>query len=153
MPGSITEIGHFLADSLPFMSNLEVVTVALDSHNLLRLHKHAEASDPIKLLDALNPVIAGGLMKVSKLARKKITIEANDYISSVPRSNGMPMSPDTSRSVSSSITIHVLDARVAVSLDTEIEKGLRKVTKKELVKNCHFQMVYASNHYESVEHV
>jgi Protein of unknown function (DUF3684) len=153
MPGSIAEIRHFLKASLPFMVNLQVVTVALDSHTLLRLSKKAQLQTPIKLLDALNPVIHGGLMKVVKLARTKITIEANDYTYSAPRSNGIPTSPDPPTMSSSLMTMQVLGAKVVMALDAEVKKGLKKVTKKEVLSTCLFQMVYASRHYESLEYV
>jgi hypothetical protein len=141
MPGSITDIGRFLTASLPFMANLEVVTVALDSHILLRLHKCVETRKSVPLRNGLDPKIRGGLMTVSELVKTELTLWAKTY--TTPGSNGILISPNIPRISFSSI--HALGANVAVSLDTETEEGLKKILKKnKVLKNCHFQMVYVS---------
>lgn len=137
IPGTPTEISRFLAASLPFMANLERVTVSLDSYPLLRLAKSSEVPRSIPLLEHLRPKANPGFMTVSGVDQEEVFVDAKTFL----------YGPSTTPIViSSAIRMLMWSADVRVELDpsSEVAIGVQKATKKGVPKKCRYSLVYVS---------
>ena len=97
---TIIDIGRFLASSLVFMTNLKLVTVAFDSHVVLRFQKSIGSSRHMPLIRDLNPELEG--MKAVEVDQTEVRISADvaTWIDQIPSYDSSR--PDSSMSPSSS---------------------------------------------------
>lgn len=136
LPQTLVEIGRYIAAALPFMANLELVTVAFDHHILLRFKKTSGLLTYVPLLPHLIPKLKSNLMAVSKVGKREISISAAKHV--YKQNSGVPSV------VASEMRLLVWSADVKVDVDemSDLGSGLYKAMKKSAPTKCGFQLVY-----------
>lgn len=142
------DIGRFLAASFAFLANLKAVTVAFDSHVLLRLSKTMESPEQLPLL---NPRTNERLMKANTFNKTEVVIKAEvaelvyQTANSTPCPKCSPISPSSLQPRTSQYKMFVWSANATVALDPKLEAGLKQATKKkDIPVNCQVKLIYVS---------
>lgn len=137
VPGTPTEIGQFLAASLPFMVNLQAITVTLDSQILVRLTRSMGCVSGISLLQHLNNTTHEGLMTVSHVQKTEVRVDADWRVYESDGSN-------TLRSAGKSMLVWSAGIKVTLNESSPLGSGLNKATKKAVPDTCSLQLLYVN---------
>jgi hypothetical protein len=120
------------------MVNLEHITVAFDSHPLLRLKKSSQSPIPLELLDCLRRGTAPGFMSVSDVSKREVRIEAESW----SYEGGSKTVPTLS--FEKRMLVWSAGVKVILDVQSELGSGLNKAMKKAVPENCSFQLIYVS---------
>jgi hypothetical protein len=135
LPGTPDDIQRFLAASLPFMTNLQEITVTFDSHILVQLTRSMGSAEEAPIPKSLSAATSHGLMAVSKVQKTNVHIKAE--------SRAHDGSHEL-RSAGKNMLVWSADIRVTLEEASELGMGLNKATKKAVPDTCSFQLIYVS---------